>query len=397
MAADLIVSVLPGELRAAVLKDDLLDELLILRDDMPGKGTPPQAGDLFLARVQRFDKGLDGAFVDLGLERPGLLPRREMPEGAGGSVPPEGTALAVKVLRAPAADKGARVSAKGVNAPAAKDLTAPARLGGGTGPLAALAARAVPRRVVCDDAALLKQMKDFVEGDCDFDLHSSGTPLFEAEGLEAEIEALLSPRAELPSGGFLLIEPGQTLTAIDVNAGRSDGRGGAAAQAKAVNLAAVPLIARQLRLRGLSGLIVVDFLAMKNPLDRKAVAAALRQAVAGDPEPCQVFGVSPSGLLEMTRRRGRLPLHETLCRPCGFAGSGREKTPETLAYEALRATVAGALGQAASGITLRAAPPVAAALKQGQAEALAAVERRLGRAVVIAADPLVDTYELVLG
>ncbi|WP_193370092.1 ribonuclease E/G [Pelagibius marinus] len=397
MTAELFVSVLPGETRGALLRDDLLDELLILRDD-----APPQAGDLFLARVQRFDKGLDGAFVDLGLERPGLLPRREMPEGPGGGVPPEGTALAVKVLRAPAEDKGARVSAKGISALAIKDLKAPARLGGGAlvavqGPLATLVARAAPQRVVCDDAALLKQLKDLVEGDCDFDLHSSGTPLFEAEGLEAEIEGLLSPRAELPSGGFLLVEPGRTLTAIDVNAGASDGRGGAEAQAKAVNLAAVPVIARQLRLRGLSGLIVVDFLAMKNPLDRKAVAAALRQAVADDPEPCQVFGVSPSGLLEMTRRRGRLPLHEILCRPCGFAGSGREKTPETLAYEALRATVAGALGQAVSKITLRAAPPVAAALKAGQAGALAAVERRLGRPVHVAADPLVETYELVLG
>src|SRR3546814_13768837 len=72
---------------------------------------------------------------------------------------------------------------------------------------------------------------------------------------------------------------------------------------------------------------------MKAPEDRKAVAAALRAAVADDPEPCQVFGVSPSGLLEMTRRRGRPPLHELLCRPCGLAGSGRAKTPETLAYE----------------------------------------------------------------
>ncbi len=327
MAAELIVSVLPGELRAAVLRDDLLDELLILRDD-----APPQAGDLFLARVQRFDKGLDGAFVDLGLERPGLLPRRELQDGPGASVPPEGTALAVKVLRAPAADKGARVSAKGVSAPVSGDLKAPARLGGGApgaiqGPLAALAARATPQRVVCDDAALLTQLKDLLGGGGDFELHSTAAPLFEAEGLEAEIGGLLSPRAELPGGGFLLVEPGQTLTAIDVNAGKSDGRGGAEAQAKAVNLAAVPVIARQLRLRGLSGLIVVDFLAMKNPLDRKAVAAALRQAVADDPEPCQVFGVSPSGLLEMTRRRGHLPLHEILCRPCGLAGSGRDKTP----------------------------------------------------------------------
>ena len=384
--AELFVSVLPGEIRAAVLKDDLLDDLLILRE-----GAEVQAGDLFLARVQRFDKGLDGAFVDLGLERPGLLPRRETPDG---KLPPEGTALAVRVVRAPAADKGARVSAKG-GAVNVNGLKAPARLAGGEAPLAELIARHRPRRLVCDDAVLLKTLKDLVEGEAE--LHSAATPLFETAGLEEEVEALLAPRAGLPDGGFLLFEPGRTLTAIDVNAGRSDARGGQAAQARAVNLAAVPEIARQLRLRALSGLIVVDFLAMKAPEDRKAVAAALKRAVADDPEPCQVFGLSPSGLLEMTRRRGRLPLHELLCRPCGLAGSGREKTPETLAYEALRATVAGALGQVVTRITLKAAPAVAAALKEGQGEALAAVERRLGRAVHVTPDPLVAGYELVLG
>jgi Ribonuclease G/E len=163
-----------------------------------------------------------------------------------------------------------------------------------------------------------------------------------------------------------------------------------------VNLAAVPEIARQLRLRALSGLIVVDFLSMKLPDDRKALAAALREAVADDPEPCQVFGVSPSGLLEMTRRRGRAPLHELLCHPCGIAGSGRVKSPETLAYEALRAVVAGALGRVVTTITLKVAPEVAAALQGPQAAALAAVEQRLGRAVHIAPDPLVAAYALVL-
>lgn len=397
MAVDLVVSSLPGEVRAAVLQDEVLDDLLILR-----AGAAAQAGDLFLARVQRFDKGLDGAFVDLGLARPGLLPRKEMT----GDVPPEGTALVVKLLRVPAGDKGARVSAKGLPV-APEGLKAPTRLavgqvvGGqgaaGQGPLAELVVRRKPQRVVCDDAALLTQVKDVAGGAGEFELHRAAKSLFEAEGLEEEVEALLAPRAELPGGGSLLIEPGRTLTAIDVNAGRTDGRGGAAAQAKAVNLAAVPEIARQLRLRALSGLIVVDFLTMKAPEDRKAVAAALRQAVAGDPEPCQVFGVSPSGLLEMTRRRGRAPLHELLCRPCGIAGSGREKTPETVAYEALRATLAGALGQAVSKITLKASPAVAAALKDGQGEALTAAEQRLGRAVDVVPDPLVAAYELVLG
>ncbi|MEQ8354306.1 MAG: ribonuclease E/G [Kiloniellaceae bacterium] len=395
MAGELFVSALPGEIRAALLSDETVEELLVLRD-----GAAPQAGDLFLARVQRFDKGLDGAFVELGLARPGLLPRRELPRDMQDKLPAEGTALAVRVLRAPGADKGARVSARGLPVDAARlqGLKAPARLPVGGGPLAALLRQREPQRVVCDDAALLRRLKDSADNAAiAFDLHSAPVPLFEAAGLEAEIDALLAPRVDLPQGGFLLIEPGQTLTAIDVNAGRHDGRGGAAAQAREVNLAALPEIARHLRLRALAGLIVVDFLEMKQSEDRKAVAAALRRAVAGDPEPCQVFGVSPSGLLEMTRRRGRAPLHELLCRPCGLHGSGREKSPETLAYEALRQTAAGALGKVVTGITLRVAPAVEAALKGEQAAALAAVERRLGRSVGIVSDPLVQAYELVLG
>src|SRR3546814_12525299 len=86
MTSELLVSALPGGLRAAVRRDGILDDLLILREGAPGAAAGAQAGDLFLARVQRFDKGLGGAFVDLGLERPGLLPRKETPEG----LPPEG-------------------------------------------------------------------------------------------------------------------------------------------------------------------------------------------------------------------------------------------------------------------------------------------------------------------
>lgn len=391
MSAALIVSALPGEIRAAVLGDGALQDLFILRDD-----SPAEVGDTFLARVQRFDKGLDAAFVDLGLERSGLLPRREMT----GDIPPEGSALLVTVIRAPSADKGARVSAKraGEQGSQAQGRKAPARLPGGAGPLTALIERSDPSTVLTDDAALLKRLKaEAGGGGCDFTLHTAATPLFEAFELEDQVEGLLQPRAECPGGGYLLIEPVQTLTAIDVNTGRHDGRGGADRQAREVNLAAVPEIARQLRLRALSGLIIVDFLAMQKPEERKAVAAALRQAVADDPEPCQVFGLSPSGLLEMTRRRGRAPLHELLCRPCGLGGRGWEKTPVTLAYEALRHLAAAARGKAVSEVTLKVAPPLAAALRGEQAAALAAVEQRLGRQVAVEADPLIERYDLVLG
>ncbi|WP_299397746.1 ribonuclease E/G [Pelagibius sp.] len=390
LVSALLVSALPGEIRAAVLRDGVLQDLLILRDT-----APVQVGDRFLAKVGRFDKGLEGAFVDLGLERDGLLPAREV----AGPMPPEGSALPVAVIRAPAADKGARVSAKraGASLDDAQGLRAPARLGGGQGVLTDLMRRAEVSTVVCDDADLLRRLRAAVgEEDCAFDLAAPTTSLFQVHGVEAEIDALLQPVVTCPGGAALLIEPVQTLTAIDVNSARHDGRGGAQAQARAVNLAAVPEIARQLRLRALSGLIVVDFLALKKPEDRKAVAAALRRAVADDPEPCQVFGLSPSGLLEMTRRRGRAPLHEVLCRPCGIGGRGWEKSPETLAYEALRHLAAAARGHPPNRVTLKVAPAVAAALQDGQAAALKAVEERLGGPIALVADPLVAHFDLVL-
>ena len=105
MAGELFVSALPGEIRAALLSDETVEELLVLRD-----GAAPQAGDLFLARVQRFDKGLDGAFVELGLARPGLLPRRELPRDMQDKLPAEGTALAVRRLRLTLFGEAAMVS-----------------------------------------------------------------------------------------------------------------------------------------------------------------------------------------------------------------------------------------------------------------------------------------------
>ncbi len=390
MPGKLIVSNLPGETRAAVLCEGSLEDLTILRD-----GGPPQAGDLLLARLQRFEKGLDGAFVDLGLERPGLLPRQEMT----GPVPTEGTALPVKVLRAPGGDKGARVSAKLSPEEAARlaDREAPARLPAADGPLLSLLQSAAPDEIIVDDVTLMNRLKaQATAHDCEFTLYSDPAPLFEAWDIETQVEALLQPLVETPGGASLLVEPVQTLTAIDVNAGRHDGRGGAAVQAREVNRSVVPEIARQLRLRAVSGLIAIDFLALRKPEDRKTVAAALRKAVAGDPEPCQVFGLSPSGLLEMTRRRGRLPLHEVLCRPCGLGGRGWEKTPETLAYEALRRAAA-ARSSGAAKVGLRAAPPVVAALQGAQAAALAAVAQRLGAPLAVVADPLVESYDLMLG
>jgi Rne/Rng family ribonuclease len=134
--------------------------------------------------------------------------------------------------------------------------------------------------------------------------------------IEVEVATALEPRVELPSGGWLLFEPGQTLTVVDVNSGTSQGSAGERLWLK-TNLEAAKEIARQLRLRHIGGIVVIDFIDLKNALQRRQVSEAVRHAVAGDWEPCWVGTMSRLGIVEMTRRRSGLTLTEMWGRESG--------------------------------------------------------------------------------
>jgi Ribonuclease G/E len=376
----LVISALPGESRAAWLEDGRLVDLVVRRADRPS-----HLGSLYHGRV-----ALDAAFVELGLARPGLLP---LSEGPGRRLT-EGDPVVVRVLREAAGGKGLRLSARIKDPPPDLDRRArgarpPALLLQGDDPLErVLAARAPPDEIVVDDPDTHAEIKARLAGRGGVErlrLDLDPAPLFEREGLEGEIEALLEPRVALPSGGHLLVEPVRTLTAVDVNSGRHDGRGPAPDQALAVNLEAAAELPRQLRLRALSGLIVIDFLAMPEAGPRRQVVAALRAGLKTDPEPARVHAMAPSGLVEMSRRRGRPALHELLTGPCGIGGGGRVKDPATLAFEALRAVRREAAARPGATVALSAAPAVIAALETGPATAARqALEARLGRPLTLA-------------
>lgn len=402
MTRRLLISALPGETRAAWLEHGELIDLLVARDDRPGL-----LGNLYLGRITRLDKGLDAAFVELGLARPGFLPRGEAPRRSLA----EGAAVVVRVTREaaedPAENKGPRLSARILDPPAdlerlASGGAAPRLLARGDDPVGlALARGAPPEEVVIDEPGLFAEARArFAQVDPAsaprLTLDLDPAPLFEREGIEARIEALLAPLVPLASGGFLLVEPVRGLTAIDVNSGRHDGRGGPQAAALEVNLEAVPEIARQLRLRWLGGLIVVDFLELRDPNARRQVTERLRAALAPDPEPCRVYPLRPSGLLELTRRRGRPALHEMLTEPCGIGGGGRVKDNTTLAFEALRALRGQAARQPSARLALRAGAALIAALERTAARR--AVEQRLGREIDLRADPICrdGEYEIVV-
>lgn len=206
--------------------------------------------------------------------------------------------------------------------------------------------------------------------------HDGAEPLFEARGVEEAIGRALDPRVALPGGAELVIEETAALVAIDVNLAGTAGRGEGAILA--ANEAAACALAREMRVRGLAGRVVVDFVAMARRESRERVLAALRAAVADDSAGVRVFGFSATGLAEMTRRRDRESLAQTLCDPVTH---GR-KSAITAGMDVLRAVARARAG--AAPLTLHVAPEVAAALDGSLALARAALERRLVRTIRLA-------------
>ncbi|MGB5082637.1 MAG: ribonuclease G [Burkholderiales bacterium] len=162
-------------------------------------------------------------------------------------------------------------------------------------------------------------------------------PLFDLFNVEDEIERALARRVELKSGGYLILDQTEAMTTIDVNTGGYVGLRNFDDTIFKTNLEAAQVIARQLRLRNLGGIIIVDFIDMQNEHHRAAVLAELGKALARDRTRITVSGFSALGLVEMTRKRTRESLEHVLCEPCAVCGGrGVVKTAKTVCYEVLR-------------------------------------------------------------
>ena len=162
-------------------------------------------------------------------------------------------------------------------------------------------------------------------------------PLFDLHAIEEEIEKALARRVDLKSGGYLIIDQTEALTTIDVNTGGYVGARNFDDTIFKTNLEAAQTIARQLRLRNLGGIIIVDFIDMDNAEHREAVLAELKKVLARDPTRITVSGFSSLGLVEMTRKRTRESLAHVLCEPCPTCqGRGEIKTAQTVCYDILR-------------------------------------------------------------
>jgi ribonuclease G len=162
-------------------------------------------------------------------------------------------------------------------------------------------------------------------------------PLFSLYGVEEEISRALERRVDLKSGGYLVIDQNEAMTTIDVNTGSYTGRHNLEQTIFKTNVEAAGAIARQIRLRNLGGIIILDFIDMQDPEHRRQVLRALENALANDRAKLTISGVSQLGLVEMTRKRTHENLQQQLCEPCGVCnGRGYMKSPETVTFEIFR-------------------------------------------------------------
>ncbi len=232
------------------------------------------------------------------------------------------------------------------------------------------------------------------------ELYQGDEPVFDAYGLEVEISRSLGRKVWLKSGGSIIIEQTEALTAIDVNTGRYVGKHNLEDTILKTNLEALKEIAFQLRLRNIGGLIIIDFIDMEKETHREKVHAALEEALKNDKNKTNILKISELGLVEMTRKRVRESIGRTLCEPCPYCeGNGYVKGKLTIIYEILRELHREMADLPAGHVTLLAHPEIAGLLVDEERCGLDELEQRYGRTVSINSRPgfHIEQFEIAVG
>ena len=221
-------------------------------------------------------------------------------------------------------------------------------------------------------------------------LYTKSSPIFEEFGIQQELDKALRPKVWLKSGGYIVINHTEALVAIDVNTGKYVGRGSTRLEDTIVktNLEAVKEIIRQIRLRDLGGIIVLDFIDMEERRNRDKVMAALDAALRSDRAPSKALAFNEFGLVNITRKRTKQALERVLTQPCPYCtGSGMVKSVPTICYEIQAEARKMAADLEASSLTLRVHPEIAKALKTREAVLVEELEQLTRKSVIIQADP----------
>ena len=248
-------------------------------------------------------------------------------------------------------------------------------------------------KIVIDDRDKYDQLKRFTEMFMpervnDIELYQGREPIFDEYGIEDEIRRALSRKVPLPSGGYLVIDQAEALTAIDVNTGRFVGKGSKDLEETILktNLEAVEEIAYQLRFRNIGGLIVLDMIDMDRPSNREKVRQRLAELLQKDKARATINPVSDLGLIEMTRKRTRESLGRLLHEPCFYCdGTGQLQSRVTVAHEILRQIRREYMSMPGYQIVVNAHPAVVDVLKTDENDALQAAENRFMRRIELVA------------
>jgi ribonuclease G len=230
-------------------------------------------------------------------------------------------------------------------------------------------------------------------------LYEEKVPLFDKFGVEKEIRDLFKRRCDLPSGGYLIIEPTEALVSIDVNSGRYTGKKDPEKTVTKTNVEAAREIARQLRLRDVGGIIVCDFIDMETKANRDRVLQELRTHLGRDRARTKAFAVSDLGLIEMTRQRVRQSHFHAMTEPCPVcAGTGRVFTAETVVRRVERAVRRLASEGRRDGILIKLHPDTAMYVLEEEKDLLRRLEKSVGFSLEMRDDPLLkpDEFKLVV-
>jgi len=254
-------------------------------------------------------------------------------------------------------------------------------------------ANARTKRIVVDDPESFAGMQDFLsrfvaDPKPELERYEGEAPIFDHFGIEPQIDANLGRKVWLKSGGYLIIDQSEALTAIDVNTGRYVGRANLEETVLRTNLEAVTEVVHQLRFRNIGGLIIIDLIDMETADNRDKVYRALREALRADKSKTNILKISELGLVEMTRKRTRENLVQQLCEPCNYCeGRGYVLSAESVGYKVLREVRKDLLRFCGRRIAVTVHPQVAELLLGPARKSVAALGEALGREIEVRARP----------
>lgn len=244
-------------------------------------------------------------------------------------------------------------------------------------------------RLVVDSRAVYGEIQEFLDVFMPsfkerIELYEGGEPIFDAYNLEGDISRALKRKVWLKSGGYIVIEQTEALTAIDVNTGRYVGKHNLEETILKTNLEALKEIAYQIRLRDIGGIIIIDFIDMEKKANQEKVYNALKDALRKDRNKTHVLPMSDMGLIQMTRKRVKKPLNRVLCEPCFYCdGEGYLVSRQTICYHIFRDILRDCQDAVGSRIALKVNPEIAEMLHGEERYLIGALEKLLNKQVVI--------------